>query len=72
MKVFRDKTTDEVEEKDNEAVRIGNDLEQYVAGRFMEATGFKVRRSNYMYRSKSYGASAILHAPSPLSVSSHT
>ena len=54
MKVFRDKTTDEAEEKDNEAIRIGNDLEQYVAGRFMEATGLKVRRSNYMYRSKGH------------------
>lgn len=54
MKVFWDKTTDEAEEKDNEAIRIGNDLEQYVAGRFMEATGLKVRRSNYMYRSKEH------------------
>lgn len=54
MKVFRDKTADETEELDNEAVRIGNDLEQYVAGRFMEATGLKVRRSNYMYRSKEH------------------
>ena len=25
--------------------------EEYVAQRFMEATGLKVRRSNYMYRS---------------------
>lgn len=54
MKVFWDKTKDGVEEKDNEAIRIGNDLEQYVAGRFMEATGLKVRRSNYMYRSKGH------------------
>lgn len=54
MKVFWDKTTDEMEEKGNEAIRIGNDLEQYVAGRFMEATGLKVRRSNYMYRSKEH------------------
>ena len=54
MKVFWDKTTDEVEEQDNEAVRIGHDLEQYVAERFMEATGLKVRRSNYMYRSKAH------------------
>lgn len=54
MKVFWDKTTDEVEEQDNEAVRIGHDLEQYVAERFMEATGLKVRRSNYMYRSKEH------------------
>ncbi|MCI8752934.1 MAG: endonuclease [Lachnospiraceae bacterium] len=54
MKIFRDKTTDTVEEKNNEAVRIGKDLEQYVAVRFMEATGLKTRRSNYMYRSKEY------------------
>ncbi len=54
MKVFRDKTEETVEEADNEAVRIGRDLEQYVAGRFMEATGLKVRRSNYMYRSKEH------------------
>lgn len=51
MKVFQDKTGAETETLDSEAVRIGNDLEQYVAERFMEATGLKVRRSNYMYRS---------------------
>ncbi len=51
MKVFYDKTSEEVEEISSEAVRIGHDLEDYVAKRFMEATGFKVRRSNYMYRS---------------------
>lgn len=51
MKVFRDKTSEEVEEIDNEAVRIGHDLEDYVAQRFTEASGLKVRRSNYMYRS---------------------
>ena len=49
MKVFRDKTSDVVEELDNEAVRIGHDLEDYVAQRFMEATGLKVRKSNFMY-----------------------
>lgn len=51
MKVFRDKTSEEVEELDNEAVRMGHDLEDYVAQRFMEATGLKVRKSNFMYRS---------------------
>jgi len=51
MKVFQDKTSKEVEEIDNEAVRIGHDLEDYVAQRFMEATGLKVRKSNFMYRS---------------------
>lgn len=51
MKVFQDKISEEVEEQNNEAVRIGHDLENYVAQRFMEATGLKVRKSNFMYRS---------------------
>lgn len=51
MKVFQDKTSKEVEEQDNEAIRIGHDLEDYVAQRFTEATGLKVRKSNFMYRS---------------------
>lgn len=54
MKVYYDKTGSKVEELDNEAVRQGHDLEDYVAQRFMEATGLKVRRSNYMYRSTEY------------------
>lgn len=51
MKVFQDKTSSEVEVTDNESMRIGRDLEDYVARRFMEATGLKVRKSNFMYRS---------------------
>lgn len=51
MKVFADKTNDEIQEIDSEALRQGNDLEDYVARRFMEAAGLKVRRSNFMYRS---------------------
>lgn len=54
MKVFRDKTGETVEEQDSEAIRIGHDLEDYVAQRFMEAAGLKVRRSNCMYRSKEH------------------
>jgi putative phage-type endonuclease len=54
MKVFWDKTNDETEELDSEAVRQGHDLEDYVAQRFMESTGLKVRRSNFMYRSKEH------------------
>lgn len=50
MKLFYDKSGTEVEEQDSEAMRQGHDLEDYVAQRFMEATGLKVRRSNYMYR----------------------
>ena len=49
IKVFYDKTSRDIRELDNEAVRQGHDLEDYVAQRFTEATGFKVRRSNYMY-----------------------
>ena len=55
MKVFHDKTSDTVEEqRDNESIRQGHDLEEYVAQRFMEETGLKVRRSNFMYRSLEY------------------
>lgn len=54
MKVFVDKTSDKVEALNNEAIRMGNDLEQYVAERFMEATGLRVRRSNFLYRSKEW------------------
>ena len=38
------------EKEDNEQMRQGRDLEEYVAQRFCEATGKKVRRNNYMYR----------------------
>lgn len=54
VKVFYDKTDSEIKELDSEAVRQGHDPEDYVAQRFMEATGLKVRRSNYMYRSTEY------------------
>ena len=54
VKVFIDKTSDKVSEINNEAVRIGHDLEQYVADRFTEATGLKTRKSNFMYRSTQY------------------
>lgn len=46
MKVFYDKTGNEIETYDNEAMRQGRDLEEYVAKRFTEATGLKVRRAN--------------------------
>lgn len=38
--------------EDNEAMRQGRDLESYVAQRFCEATGKKVKRSSYYYRSR--------------------
>ena len=54
MAVYRDKVSDETDMGDNEAMRQGRDLEEYVAQRFMEETGLKVRRSNKMYRSVEY------------------
>lgn len=39
---------------DNEAMRVGRDLEQYVAERFTEATGLKVQRSGYSFQSKEH------------------
>lgn len=39
---------------DKEAVRLGNDLEDYVAHRFFEKTGIKVRRCNYTFRNDDF------------------
>ena len=50
MSVYRDKTSEDLSDLDSETMRQGRDLEDYVAHRFMEATGLKVRRSNMMYR----------------------
>lgn len=44
--VWADKTGRFVDQEDNEAMRQGRDLEEYVAARWMEATGKTVRRSN--------------------------
>ena len=52
--VYMDKTSEEVSEDDNEAMRQGRDFEDYVAKRFTEETGLKVQRSNYLYRSEKY------------------
>ena len=42
------------EEEDNEAMRVGRDLEQYVADRFTEATGKKIRKSGFSFQSEKY------------------
>lgn len=49
MQIYYDKISDEIDETDNEAMCQGRDLEEYVARRFMEATGKKVRRANTMF-----------------------
>jgi putative phage-type endonuclease len=49
MQVYYDKVSDEIEEIDNEAMRQGREMEEYVAKRFVEETGKKVRRANAMF-----------------------
>lgn len=49
MQVYQDKISEETEDIDNEAMRQGREFEDYVARRFMEETGKKVRRANAMY-----------------------
>ena len=39
MQVYYDKTSNEIENIDNEAMRQGRELEEYVAKRFVEETG---------------------------------
>lgn len=53
MQVYYDKTSDEIEDIDNEAMRQGRELEEYVAKRFVEETGKKVRRANVMFYDES-------------------
>lgn len=49
LSVYLEKTNQkENKNKDNEQMRIGRDLEEYVAKRFEESTGKKVRRNNFM------------------------
>ena len=49
MQVYQDKVSEDAEEIDNEAMRQGREFEDYVARRFMEASGKKVRRANAMF-----------------------
>ena len=54
LKIYQDKTSDEPESLESESMRQGRELEDYVAKRFTEATGKKVRRSNYLYQHDQY------------------
>ena len=49
IQVYYDKTSDATEDIDNEAMRQGRELEEYVAKRFCEASGKRVRRANAMF-----------------------
>lgn len=52
FEIYQDKITDEIEEFDNESMRQGRDLEEYVARRFSEETGLKVRRANAIFQNE--------------------
>lgn len=54
IRVWADKTGRLPAKETSEAMRQGNDLEEYVARRFSEATGKKVRRSNAIYYNDEY------------------
>lgn len=54
LAVYFDKLGIAPERDTTEAMRQGTDLEQYVAERFCEETGFKVRRVNQMLRHPDY------------------
>ena len=52
--VYQDKISSDIEDVDNEAMRQGRDMEEYVAQRFEEETGFKVRRANAIFQNEEY------------------
>jgi putative phage-type endonuclease len=52
--VYADKLGLKPEKEDNEAMRQGRDLEGYVAARFMDQTGKKVRRRNAILQHPNY------------------
>lgn len=54
ISVFLDKTSDVTEDMDNESMRQGRDLEAYVAQRFMEETGKKVRKCNRILQNENH------------------
>ena len=54
LKVYLDKIGKAEEQETNEAMRQGTDLEQYVANRFVEATGKKVRKCNKILQHPDY------------------
>ena len=54
FQVYQDKLNNEIVEYDNESMRQGRDLEEYCAQRFMEETGFKIRRANAIYQNEEH------------------
>ena len=54
LTLYADKKSLSSEKDTSEAMRLGTDLEQYVAERFMEKTGKKVRNDFFMYADDDY------------------
>lgn len=54
LSLYADKKGLSKDKETSEAMRLGNDLEEYVAQRFCEKTGKKVRRDNFMWRDDEY------------------
>lgn len=54
LRVYLDKIGKGEEQETNEAMRQGTDLEQYVAERFVEATGKKIRKCNKILQHPKY------------------
>ena len=54
LTVWMDKTGRAEEQEETEAMRLGHDLEDYVAKRFAEATGKAVRKKNAIIRNTEY------------------
>lgn len=54
IELWADKTGRLPAKDESEAMRIGHDLEEYVAKRFCESTGKKVRRRNSIFRHNDY------------------
>lgn len=54
FQIYQDKINPDVEMYDNERLRQGRDFEEYVARRFCEETGLKVRRANALFQSDDY------------------
>ena len=52
--VYLEKLDLSTKKESSEAMRLGNDLEGYVASRFMEETGKKVINDNFMYAHDNY------------------
>ncbi len=50
LEVYAEKKGMIPDKETTESMRLGTDLEDYVAQRFSEATGKKVRRTNFMYQ----------------------